>query len=962
MPHQSGHPTSRGTRPAVEPVARGRQRSRNLSQDENPNHSSPRSLSSRAVSPLEEPSITQTHPRSRRRISELPPCCDCSRFATCSAAPQTQCACRDANRECTTCTTGARCRNKPPSQARPPILPPPGGTELCSPIPQNNRGAAAAASSAATTQPLRGRSRSTSLPRLLPRDRDRDDDEDDDPSDNEDDDDDQSVPSDAAAPTDLAARLDAAVTLDSNAEAGRAVEIETMEAEGGESVAVPQSGDDDASGYEGDSVVGDAVAGTVDDWEKDEDLSNQICHPVDQKLIDVYGDTIHRNGGEHLNGGIADDAWWQDCWRRVVANPHPLYDPPKGAVGQRFVSMLALEWKGVRERSWNSERPIIFAACILRKKHSTARARDIRKRVSRQMDLWEEGMYSALVNETAEEASRGGKNGMGKEGEFESMARRFSSTVMSGQLRKAVRMITSRDGGRVLVPEDLCTKTGRPVREVMQEKHPETRLPNLQDPNCVSYPEYPDGVPDVVPICCTSDCVAEMAPKLSGGAGPSGVEAVQLKHWLLHFGRASAELREEMAMWVDWLANSSPPWAAYRASMARRLVGLDKQPGVRPLGIGEVWQRLWAKLVLEDAGQQGKLACGSEQLCAGLEAGIEGAIHAVRQRREAKLDAALGVATEGGGEVEDGEVVGPSGGSLAGESVEDEEAVIDEAMAAAAQTEQNPFAVMMNRMSEQVETGEGLTLVDARNGFNELSRLAMLWNIRHLWPKGSRFAFNCYRHEVMLVFQNPGKEATILWSKEGVTQGDPMAMMLYGIAILPLAQMLKKEYPSVLQPWYADDSAMMGPHALNAKVVKLLVEKGPCFGYYPEPEKSWHICSEAEEPAAMAAFDAEGLQVRFTRGQRYVGGYIGSAETQEEWLAPMMVKWTEAVKTFAAVAGKYPQTTYAGFAMCLQLEWQYVCQTTPFAMGCTHLICRSSVMDVELDSRCSMGCHARLVD
>ncbi|KAL7519316.1 hypothetical protein ACHAWF_000226 [Thalassiosira exigua] len=45
---------------------------------------------------------------------------------------------------------------------------------------------------------------------------------------------------------------------------------------------------------------------------------------------------------------------------------------------------------------------------------------------------------------------------------------------------------------------------------------------------------------------------------------------------------------------------------------------LDKQPGVRPLGIGEIWRRAMAKA-----------ACGSTQLCAGLEAGIEGAIHSV---------------------------------------------------------------------------------------------------------------------------------------------------------------------------------------------------------------------------------------------------------------------------------------------------------------------------------------------
>ena len=38
------------------------------------------------------------------------------------------------------------------------------------------------------------------------------------------------------------------------------------------------------------------------------------------------------------------------------------------------------------------------------------------------------------------------------------------------------------------------------------------------------------------------------------------------------------------------------------------------------------------------------------------------------------------------------------------------------------------------------------TLVDDRNGFNKLSRLAMLWTVWHRWPAGARFAFNCYMH------------------------------------------------------------------------------------------------------------------------------------------------------------------------------------------------------------------------
>ena len=81
------------------------------------------------------------------------------------------------------------------------------------------------------------------------------------------------------------------------------------------------------------------------------------------------------------------------------------------------------------------------------------------------------------------------------------------------------------------------------------------------------------------------------------------------------------------------MANSLPPWAAYRAIMACRLVVLDKRPGVRLVGIGETLHRALAKLVMRSSGDQAKAAFGNLQLCAGLEAGIEGETHAIYQRR-----------------------------------------------------------------------------------------------------------------------------------------------------------------------------------------------------------------------------------------------------------------------------------------------------------------------------------------
>ena len=92
-----------------------------------------------------------------------------------------------------------------------------------------------------------------------------------------------------------------------------------------------------------------------------------------------------------------------------------------------------------------------------------------------------------------------------------------------------------------------------------------------------------------------------------------------------------------MAHLMEWLANTSPPWAAYQALMTRRLVALDKELGTRLVGIGSVWLQCLAKLMLGEAKQAGKEACGALQLCVGLEAGIEEGLRSVfSQRRKSR--------------------------------------------------------------------------------------------------------------------------------------------------------------------------------------------------------------------------------------------------------------------------------------------------------------------------------------
>ena len=130
-------------------------------------------------------------------------------------------------------------------------------------------------------------------------------------------------------------------------------------------------------------------------------------------------------------------------------------------------------------------------------------------------------------------------------------------------------------------------------------------------------------------------------------------------------------------------------------------------------------------------------------------------------------------------------------------------------------------------------TGFGSALFDARNGFNKLNCYLMLWNVAHLWNQGSRSAFNCYRHWVCcLVRTEPGHPPLIIHSQEGITQGDCLAMSLYGVALMPLVSRMREMIPEALQPWYCDNAGAAGKALPNARCLDFLVKFGPQYGYF----------------------------------------------------------------------------------------------------------------------------------
>jgi hypothetical protein len=149
---------------------------------------------------------------------------------------------------------------------------------------------------------------------------------------------------------------------------------------------------------------------------------------------------------------------------------------------------------------------------------------------------------------------------------------------------------------------------------------------------------------------------------------------------------------------------------------------------------------------------------------------------------------------------------------------------------------------------------------------------------------GSRSAFNCYWHSAQLLLRRRGQPCLIILSREGVTQGDPLSMIMSGIALLPLSKALHATEPMVLQPWYANDMAMAGPCSGIARATTLLERLGPLRGYYPEPSKSILISKPADQAANRQLLT--GFAFKYVDGHRYVGGFIATDEAREAWLQP----------------------------------------------------------------------------
>ena len=117
---------------------------------------------------------------------------------------------------------------------------------------------------------------------------------------------------------------------------------------------------------------------------------------------------------------------------------------------------------------------------------------------------------------------------------------------------------------------------------------------------------------------------------MDGAAGPSGMDISHWKKACSSFSKDSDDLCDAIAMVARKLCSRYVDPAVVSALASSRLIALNKDPGVHPIGIGEVVRQVIGKAILSVIMNDILEVTGSSQLCAGISSACEAVVHAVR--------------------------------------------------------------------------------------------------------------------------------------------------------------------------------------------------------------------------------------------------------------------------------------------------------------------------------------------
>ena len=245
------------------------------------------------------------------------------------------------------------------------------------------------------------------------------------------------------------------------------------------------------------------------------------------------------------------------------------------------------------------------------------------------LELWKKGNIDNLLEEGQTIQLRLPKFYQKAEIEGEN-ARTFARLIEKGDIKAALRHLND-EGNAGKLPLNSLQPDNLTVKEHLLRKHPR-RKPALIEaitkdtptsaPHPVIYEEL-DGT-----------LIKETVQRMTGSAGPSGLDTTGWKCLCSSFGTASTDLCKAIARVARRICSCYVDPLGLTSFVACRLIALDKNPGVRPIGVGEVLRRIIGKAILTVTSDDIRRVVGTQQLCAGQISGSEAGVHTMRHMME----------------------------------------------------------------------------------------------------------------------------------------------------------------------------------------------------------------------------------------------------------------------------------------------------------------------------------------
>ena len=255
---------------------------------------------------------------------------------------------------------------------------------------------------------------------------------------------------------------------------------------------------------------------------------------------------------------------------------------------------------------------------LLQMSSKNSKAKEHLIKLEERLALWRSGKISTLLEEAKLIQQR---LTAGKMRSAEDNAKTFAKLMLQGKINAALNLLSTEGGGGVLPLSESVINS-------LVEKHPSPAP--IQEDALLHGPV--NKVPSNYFDSIDEETIAKAAQLTKGAAGPSHVDAKHYRHILLSnkYKTENKQLREQIAKLARKLASTIVDPATLEAFICCRLVPLDKQPGIRPIGIGEVMRRIIGKAVGWTIRPDLMKSAGPLQAAGGAKGGAEAAIHAMR--------------------------------------------------------------------------------------------------------------------------------------------------------------------------------------------------------------------------------------------------------------------------------------------------------------------------------------------